>query len=336
MMSLALENPWFSCALLLMLLPWWRYWVGVQRYASLDLLPQNSLSTRLDVFVRTLASLAIAALVLGLSGLHRPLSSAPRVGSGAHVVIALDRSRSMDQAFADGQRSLAHAARLKAPSKGEVARKVMTDFIGSRSEDMFAFVVFSTHAIPVVSLTRKQEMLFAAIEAGDIGRGLGDTNIGEGLLQSLSLFEGQVFSGSRIILLVSDGAAYLDVETKRRIRELALQHRVALYWLYIRTANGPDIFDEASFKEPETQLHKFFGRLPTPYRGYSAERPDDLAQAVADIGQLQNLPLNYDETIPRRDLSGLCFTVAFVLLLALLLVDFLVFLSMPAAARKAP
>lgn len=322
-MWLDVEHRNYLYGLLLMLLPWLAYWFSARVHPYLALLRADSSSKILDKIVRGAASLAVLALVLGMAGLYRPLSTEPRVGSGAHVVIALDRSRSMDQAFADGLRSLDHAARLKAPSKGEVAREVMSDFIGSRSEDMFAFVVFSTHAIPVVSLTRKQEMLYAAISAGDIGRGLGDTNIGEGLLQSLALFEGQPFSGSRIILLVSDGAAHIDIDTRRQIRDLALQHRVALYWLYIRTANGPDIFADMTDRSPEASLHRFFSRLPTTYRGYSAERPSDLSQAVADIGQLQNLPLNYDETIPRQDLRWLCYTLAFVLLLFLTSIEYL-------------
>ncbi|MGB0867710.1 MAG: vWA domain-containing protein, partial [Granulosicoccaceae bacterium] len=327
MSGVAVEYPWLLSLGLLMFLPWRRYWVVAHEHPDTRLLQNQSSSHYLSIVIRLAASLAVAALLLGLAGLHKPLSRVPQVGKGAHVVIALDRSRSMDQAFAEGKKSLAHAARLKAASKGQVAREVMSAFIQSRAEDMFAFVAFSTQAIPVVELTRKQELLSAAIDAGGIGRGLGDTNIGAGLLQALSLFEGQPFSGSRIVLLVSDGAAHLDSDTRRQIRELALQYRVALYWLYIRTANGPDIFDTATFIEPEVQLHRFFQRLPTPYRGYSAERPSDLAQAVADIDQLQNLPLNYEDLIPRQDLSRWCFVVASLLLLLLALVEYLVMRS---------
>lgn len=318
---LAVDQPLWLTLLVLALLPWLRYWTQIIRHPYLQLLKPGTGSKLFDYAVKLIASLAVCALVLGLAGLHKPLSFEPRVGSGAHVVIALDRSRSMDQAFADGSRSMRIAARMKASSKGEVARQVLRDFIDSRAEDMFAFVVFSTHAIPVVSLTHKQDMLFAAIAAGDIGRGLGDTNIGEGLLQSLSQFEDKPFTGSRIVLLVSDGAAYLDADTKRRINELTQQHRVALYWVYIRTANGPDIFDQSSADSAESRLHRFFGRLQTPYRGYSAERPADLEQAVADIAQLQNLPLNYNEQIPRIDLAKACFVWAFLFLCLLLIVD---------------
>lgn len=317
----ALDQPMWLPLLLLALPPWFRYWTAITRHPYLALLKTGAGSHGFDSAVRLLATLVVCALTLGLAGLHKPLSFEPRVGSGAHVVIALDRSRSMDQPFADGSRSMRIAERMKAASKGEVAREVLQDFVRSRSDDMFAFVAFSTQAIPVASLTHKQDMLFAAIGAGDIGRGLGDTNIGQGLLQSLAQFEGKEFTGSRIILLVSDGAAHLDADTRRRINELTQQHRVALYWVYIRTANGPDIFDEKSFNSEEGRLHTFFGRLKTPYRGYSAERPTDLAQAVADIAQLQNLPLNYDEQIPRVELATVCFALAFILLCTLLVID---------------
>ena len=46
------------------------------------------------------------------------------------------------------------------------------------------------------------------------------------------------------------------------------------------------------------------------YRAYTAESPDDLTQAIADVNRLQNLPVRYRETVGRRDLSTACLAVA--------------------------
>ena len=47
--------------------------------------------------------------------------------------------------------------------------------------------------------------------------------------------------------------------------------------------------------------------MGTPYHAYQASEPKDLAQAVADVGRQQNLPLDYLERVPRKDYDRLCF-----------------------------
>ena len=61
---------------------------------------------------------------------------------------------------------------------------------------------------------------------------------------------------------------------------------------------------------PERALHEFFSGMGSAYRAYTAESPEDLERAIADVNRLQNLPVRYRETIGRRDLSGLCLAVA--------------------------
>lgn len=58
--------------------------------------------------------------------------------------------------------------------------------------------------------------------------------------------------------------------------------------------------------------------MGTPYRAYDAENPRDLERAIADVNRLQNLPIRYTDLVPRRDLSGLCYRLALVLVLLLI------------------
>ena len=42
-------------------------------------------------------------------------------------------------------------------------------------------------------------------------------------------------------MLVSDGGDRLDPVARERIAELARKYRVAIYWIYIRSANSPGL-----------------------------------------------------------------------------------------------
>ena len=101
-----------------------------------------------------------------------------------------------------------------------------------------------------------------------------------------------------------------------------LRNRIALYWLYLRSVNSPNLETQEPDAEavPEIALHHFFQSLPTPYRAYQAEEKGDLERAVADVGKQQNFPLDFAEQIPRRDFSWACGLLSAARACALLLV----------------
>jgi mxaC protein len=69
---------------------------------------------------------------------------------------------------------------------------------------------------------------------------------------------------------------------------------------------------------PEHFLHKFFQSTGMFYRAYEAESPDAMAQAIDDIGRLENRPLRYQEVQPIEPLDRPLIAVA-LLAAALLL-----------------
>lgn len=307
--------------------------------AWVALLPRDRFSDLLQAALRGAALLAIAALVTGLAGPYRPEDTVERVGTGAEIVVVLDRSRSMDERFAGG-RPAANAPKGTGPealdyymrlrdsgtrdSKGKVARQMLADFAAQRSEDRFGLIVFSTLPMRVLDFTQKAEVIQAAITAGDIGRGLADTDIGVALLSAMRYFEDRAYTGSRIILLVSDGGDHLDVDTRERFAHLARKQRVALYWIYIRANTSPGLMLSADEPPanvdtvPEYFLHRYFQSLGTPYRAFEAENPEALKKAIAEVNRLENLPITYLDTVPRRDLSPWCFAAALACVLLLL------------------
>ena len=239
------------------------------------MIPPDRWSTLAGALYRVLAAATIVLVVLGLAAMTRGETKVERLGQGAEIVLLLDRSRSMDQSFYTETRVEDLRPTLASPtreSKTSVARRLLSQFIAKRPDDLFGMVIFSTLPIQVLDFTQKQEVIQAAIAASAVGKGIGDTDLGLGLERALSLFDGRPYTGSRIILLVSDGGAHLDVATRERLARLVKQHRVSLYWIYIRSFRSPglladkDVDAQTADTVPEHFLHKYFSGIGTPYR----------------------------------------------------------------------
>jgi mxaC protein len=321
-MNLAVNTPWALTGLLLALLPLFNNGMRSSPAPWAALIPGDTLSAFVVCCLRLCAVAAIAGLVLGMAGLHRTEQSRERIGHGAHIVLLLDRSSSMDNTFAG------RAPNGSDESKATAARRLLTDFVKQRQTDLIGVAEYSTSPLLVMPLTENKNAVTAAI-AATATPALGFTHVSKGLGMAISFFEQQPVTGSRIVLLVSDGAAAIDHDSEQKLREWFKQQQVRLYWIFLRTAGSPGIFDQPEDSRddnaqamPELYLHKFFLGLGSPYQAYEAESPDALKQAIADINQLENLPMHYVERIPKQDLSAACYSVAALLLLVLLGVKF--------------
>jgi len=263
------------------------------------------------------AILALASSIVALAQPGRPQTQVLRTGKGAEILVLLDRSRSMDDRMLpanwreiDPNSLLYHVA--KGRQKAQVAREMLSQFVARRPDDRFSLMYFSNRPLSVVPFTQHDEVMQAGIAAGAVGRGLADTEVGRALVAATAQFDQRAYSGSRIMLLVSDGGAHLDEDTMKHIRIGLARNRVALYWIYLRSYNSAmlDSTDERWQNAPEMALHRFFQTLQTPYRVYQAEDPESLSRAVADVERQQNLPLDFMEQIPRQDYARRFLAVA--------------------------
>lgn len=315
-MNNAVLYPWVLLLLPLALLPWYRGARPAMALPWLALVPNDRASAALDVGLRALGSIALAALIAGLAGPYRSEAAVERVGRGTEIVLLLDRSRSMDLPFTTRAPVSIVMGASNAQGKISVARTLLLDFVARRSEDLFAMIEFSKYPIQVLDFTRNRDIVRAAIRSSKTGPGLEDTDIGRALETSLERFSGRPYMGSRIILLVSDGGARIEEETRQRIARLMKRERVSLYWLYLRSYRSPGLLEgetlssEMAETSPEHALHEFFASTGMPYRAYEAENPRALADAMRDVDRLEQLPIRYTEILPRRDLSQGCFVVA--------------------------
>jgi mxaC protein len=324
--SFDLAHPWVLLLLPLAVLPLLRRRRDTLPFSYAPWLPRDPLGQIAGWLWRILATLAIFSTVIALAGPGKPQTQVSRVGRGAEILVLMDRSRSMDDHMlpADWRkfdRSLLLYQLARGQPKAKVARDLLAKFVAQRPDDRFALMFFSTKPLSVVSFTQHDEVVQAGIAAADIGRGLANTEVGRALLAAIAEFDRRAYSGSRIILLVSDGGAYLDEPTQQRVLAGLARNRIALYWIYLRSYNSPTLDNVEPGREsaPEIALHKFFQTLRTPYRAYQAEVPEDLAKAVADVGRQQNFPLDFLEEVPRQDYSRRFVAVAALCCLLLLL-----------------
>ena len=336
---MSFDRPWLLGLLLLALLPLLARHGAALNNAWPALMLRDRASDALGWVLRGAGVLSLAAIVVGMAGPHRSEYTVERVGKGAEIVLVLDRSSSMDQGFS-GARQAGAAVKGTGPeaidyytslaparlrdSKGKVARQLLSEFTAKRPDDRFGLIVFSTLPIRVLEFTQKDEAIQAAIAAGNIGRGLSETNIGLALQSALSYFDDQPYTGSRIVMLVSDGGDRLDAGVSEQVGYLARKHRVAIYWIYLRSANSPGLRletgepPENADTVPEYALHRFFQSTGAPYRAYEASDPEALQKAMEAVNQLENLPITYLDTVPRRDLAVVPYSVALGCVLLLL------------------
>ena len=310
--GVALAHPLVLIAAPLALLPWLSARARLPRFSYLALLPRDRASDAFGVALRALASLAIVSALVALTAPYRGPSSAIRVGEGAEIVVLLDRSRSMDQPF--GNPSELHWSDGRRESKGQTARRLLAEFARERSADAFAFLIFSAQPMLVLDFTSSPESIQAAIDAQNVGRGLGDTDIARALEGAARLFEPRPYLGGRVVLLVSDGGAQIDPRTRVRLTAALQRERVALYWLYIRSTQSRSLAEADTMDNPdaapELALHRFLRSTGIAYRAYEAEDPQALERAIEDIGQLERHPIYTLYTQPRREYAGWLYLLA--------------------------
>lgn len=316
-------QPWALLLLPLALVPLWLNRQEGRVYSWLALAPQDRLSDIASLLLRYLSVIIIACMVFAMSGLQGTVVQIERIGKGAQVVMVIDRSASMDDPFAgagvDGQIG---------ETKSGAAKRLITKFVDARKDDMVGIVTFSNSAMHIIPLTQSREAIHAAITAAG-GSGLLQTNIGAGITTGVTMFEKMQDSGSRVILLLSDGGGRISPKAKQKIADWIARQHVNLYWIVLRQPDGISIFNPkyqraTDLEEPaEIELHKFFQTLKTKYQAYEAENAKALQSAIEDINLRERKPIRYLEKIPGRDYSSFFISVAAALIALLLLIKFL-------------
>jgi mxaC protein len=320
---MSFAQPWMLVLLPLCLVPLWLNRQEGRVYSWLALVPLDRVSDIASLLLRYLSVAIIACMIIALAAPQGRVTQIERTGKGAQVVLVIDRSASMDDPFAG-----AGVGGRVGETKSGAAKRLITQFVDARKDDMVGIVTFSNSAMHVFPLTQSREAIHAAIAAAG-GSGLLQTNIGAGVTTGVTMFEKMPDSGSRAIVLLSDGAGRISPKAKQKISDWIARQHVNLYWIVLRQPDGISIFNPKYIgvsdpEEPaEIELHKFFQTLKTKYQAYEAEDPKTLQSAIQDINLRERKPIRYMEKIPGRDYSSLFILAAMVLMGLLLLIKLL-------------
>ena len=305
---MAFSHPWLLWLLPLAILPLVFQRAHSKNYSWLEMLPADPLSDLIGWILKALAVLTLLFIVLGLSAPHTNQQQVERIGEGAQIGLVLDRSASMDDPFSGVVGTVGE-------NKSAAAARLITQFVQSRQNDLMGMVSFSNSAMHVLPLTENKLAMVAAVQA-TAGNALFQTNIGSGLTAGAELFEKVPDSGSRAVILLSDGAGRIGADAQQKIRDWYDRMHISLYWIVLRQPGGLSIFDTTYKADPdkalpaEIELYEFFKTMKTEFHAYEAEDPKTLQMAIDDINRKEKKPIKYMEKIPGKDLSNLCFLIA--------------------------
>lgn len=275
-------------------------------HPSVTSLPVDWVAIWIERLWRWLGAIAITSICIAVAKPYLAAQSVEKVGQGAHLMIVLDRSTSMNDPF--GKKKTKDS-----PAKLAVARDVLNQMIQNSPSDLVGLITFSTSPVFVSALTSDKAYLQAGLAATQAG-GMGFTAVARGLGMALDYFKGKPVTGSRAILLVSDGGAHLDVSTQEMLRNMFSREQASLYWVYLRSANSISLKSTNTEEDyegyPEYALHAYFKSLKIPYHVYEAENSQAVSQAMQDIARLKNKPTRYREPVSKQDYSWLFYLLA--------------------------
>ena len=323
-MNYMVAEPRFLWLLLLAPLPFVVSALRQASFPSLDGVPKDSLSSGLAFVLKTLGAAAIAAAIFGLAGPYQVAQSVKLLATGAHIVIVMDRSLSMDFSLDDDR------AEGNQESKTQIAGRLLTDFVARSEHDQFGVVAFSSAPVFVLPITGHREAITAAIGAM-MRPGIEGTNVGLGLELALRMIALDPNATSPAILLVSDGeyggAGFFRLSLQESLREEFRGANAHLYWLFLRAhKGGDDVFgppspgqEDTPHTKPERHMDMFFKSLGVTYRVFWADSPRAVQDAIDEINRLETRPVTYSEEIPRRGLTRFAYAIAAFTSLLLLL-----------------
>jgi mxaC protein len=315
MMNYMAAEPRFLWLLLLAPLPFLVSALRRASYPSLAALPQDLPSTLLGVALKVAAAIAIVAAVISLARPYRLAQSVRLLATGAHVVIVMDRSLSMDFGLEDD------SPEAGKESKTQVAGRLLKDFVTRSAHDQFGVVAFSSAPVFVLPISGHRDAVTAAINAM-MRPGIEGTNVGLGLELALRMIALDPNATSPAVLLVSDGeyggAGFFQLSLQVSLREAFRRENAHLYWLFLRARKGNEnVFDpppkgveDSPHTKPERHMDLFFRSLGVIYRVFWADSPGAVQDAVDEINRLETRPVTYFEQIPRKDVTSFAYAIA--------------------------
>lgn len=140
--------------------------------------------------------LALTFMVIALARPQLTTGPGARDTEGLDIVLVVDTSRSMEARdfVLSGQR----------PTRLAVVKRVIADFIRTRSADRIGMVIFGTEAFTQAPLTLDHEVLLRFLDRVTISMAGDATAIGDGIATAVSRLK-DIEAKSKVVILLTDG-----------------------------------------------------------------------------------------------------------------------------------
>jgi Ca-activated chloride channel homolog len=243
--------------------------------------------------------LRMFALVCFIIAMARPqgfIGDEKRNVEGIDIVFALDVSWSM-------------LAKDLEPNRLEVAKKLCIEFVESRRNDRFGYVIFSGEAVSKTPLTLDHGRLksrIASTEAGSLADG---THIGVGLGTAVARLETSE-AKSKVIILLTDGVNNGGEVSPLTAAELAASMGIRVYVIGVGTKGmalsfvgldftGEPVYDYAPVEIDEAGLQEIANKTQGKY--FRATDNNSLKNIFKEIDVLEKSKLKTVEKVNKPD-----------------------------------
>jgi mxaC protein len=305
--------PWVLWALPLALLPLFDYGARTFSYSTTADWPRDWASDIMQLLLRVVGATTLVALIVASAAPYLEGGTQTLSGTGAEIVIVLDRSGSMSEPLIGAGEGDAHQE-----SKIESARHILLAFMKRRPGDTFGMVTFNASPIGVAPLGEDRALVESALISAE-ARSEGYTAPARALGLALDYFRDRPLTASRVVLLVSDGGATISSANRAKLIDLFHERQASLIWIYTRGEQEPSIRVPKEFASESLSMHAFFESLGSPYQMFEVTSAEGLERAVAEVGRLTNLPTRYEQHLPRKDLAAPLFVFAMCCVFALII-----------------
>jgi Ca-activated chloride channel family protein len=169
------------------------------RFPTLKIISAGGIRSRL-ISGHLLTFFRLVALGCIIVAAARPLGEnrkAKRDSEGLDIVLAIDTSKSMearDFRFGGGR-----------PTRLDVVKQVISDFVRDRPSDRIGMVVFGSEAFTQAPLTLDHEVLQRFLSQVRIGMAGDATAIGDGIAASVKRLQ-DIEAKSKVVILLTDGS----------------------------------------------------------------------------------------------------------------------------------
>ena len=294
---LSLAAAWW---LLLLPLPWllWRSTCKQQPRYGVNvaiLHPQTELLLQLSSSKqRSLPWLWLIGSALLLLALARPQWWEKEQHEGRNFLLALDTSSSMRaQDFAENGQSV---------SRMEMVKRVVDNFISQRHGDHLGLLVFGDDAFTLAPLTSDIDLIRHHLKQVKDGMAGQKTALGQAIALGVQRLRDED-ERSRILILLTDGSNTAGQIHPLQALAMAKDNKVRIYTIGIGS-NAQVIFPRgpvqkaqlATVPMDETLLQRLAQQSGGRY--YRAAAPTELDQIIADIEQLETIPITDEQVRP--------------------------------------